>query len=220
MVTSRILYVYWKILGLCPFVVNDFGLIEFSYGGLTYAIILTVCYTVFYVRAVASRTAFALSRESPMSIIADFSGLSIEFALIVLTWLCFGFRQKRMKRIILLFKKSNEQYEALGIRRDLTKKFLNHVKIHALIINAVWYFLYTIDHLLLFSCKEFHLSVWLPFNILRVVSRNIVVMYIYTMKAIEKKFYLLNKKIQELPYVVSMKVIHRERSQKISGHIG
>lgn len=218
--TWRILLLYWKILGLCPFNIAEDGVIRFSYAGTIYGLILAVMYSYYYLLAITTQMTFVLPRKTPITVISNFSGLTVEYACLVLVWLYLGHRRGRLQRMLTRLKNINESFADHGMRTDDTK-FLRNVKIHTTILNIVWYLVCAIAYQLFLHFEPFKLSVWMPIMIPRGVNHNVVLIFVSALRLIKKRFSLLNERIGRLSHEEPRRInVLRKNGGELTGSDG
>lgn len=210
----RSLYFYWRVLGLCPFVPVEGGeMLRSTYIGFAHTTIMTLVYSIIYFRAVANRMNFVLGRETSMFVMSDITGESVEFLIVVTAWLGFALRQNELKRLLKASKNIHEISKGFGIGQDLGG-IVKTAKIHTLAVNFVWLVLFCCDHSLVAKNKVYDLAIWMPFNIPRVITHNVMIMFIDAMLVMNKFFRLLNERICDLSQDVTSKpcsIVKRRR---------
>lgn len=168
-----------------------------SYVGIAYTTIITLGYLVAYIEAVINRVSFVLSRETSMSIVADFSGLSVEYLVVVSAWLCVALRQNKVKSILKTLREIHESSREIGMAQDF-EKIVKNLEIQTLYVNVIWFTLFCCDHVLISSNNAFKLAVWLPFNLPRIVTSNVLIIFVNAMLVVKRLFRLLNENIYDL----------------------
>lgn len=165
-------------------------------------------YLVAYVQVIVNRTNFVLSRESAMSVVADFSGVLVEYLVVVSVWLCFAFGQNKLKSILKMLQNIHEMSQKIGMEQDF-EKIVKTVEAHTFFVNLIWIILLYGDHMILANHKAFRLEVWLPFNLPRIVTNNVVIMFVNSLLVVQNSFHSLNGSIFDLsneatsrPYVI------------------
>ena len=213
------IFTYWKLIGLCPFNLTKYGIFRFSYGGAIYSTILIGTLTLFYVHIMRYRTTYAKPYESPMSLIAAIVTKTADFIMIVMTWLSFGFRQKALRKIQILFKNIVECCDALGIHNNHCN-VARKLNIQAALINFA--FIITNGSFVLSSRmninSQFNISMdWVPFSFGRIVFPNFIILFFATISAINDQFRSLNDKIQDHAKGPSM-ITDTKRLKRLKNH--
>lgn len=190
-------YIFWKILGLCPlaFVEND--VIVYEKGGLFYTMLLTLSFIFFYYRVIEARIYLRQPHETSVIVTADFFGLSFQFFMIITSWLILAFRQNELRKFIETFKLIDVYLKIFGIdqyRQDVVRK----LKLSLIFVNSIWLFLFCCDHFFLYDNVALQFEVWIPFNVPRGISHNVVVMFANSLLTMKSIFHLLNQRISEL----------------------
>ena len=195
--TSKILYIFWKLIGLCPFSLSENGIIQISYSGIFYSTILTLSYTMIYIRAMMNHSRLGKPCETTMSTIADIVAHSSEFWMIFVTWLCFGLCQDRIRRMQILLNEINESCDIFGIVIEYSN-IIRTTKIQTVIVNFSFMMVIASGPLQRSTSAWFELSVWVPFSVVRIVYPNFTILFIAAMSAIRSRFQSLNEKIKQL----------------------
>ena len=190
------LYIFWKIIGLCPFRLTKRGTIRMSYGGAFYSAVLSVWFTVTYLRAMNDRANFVKPGKSPMSEISDFICDTSTYSMVVIMWLTLGFRQKHIQDIQKSFRSIVETCEILGIR-EVHVRMVKVLKIQVTIMNTLAISFFLLGHLSAPSV-QFRLDIWMPFNGTKLVYPNFILLLITLMTVIRDQFRSINHKIQQL----------------------
>ncbi|XP_043284307.1 uncharacterized protein [Venturia canescens] len=133
--------------------------------------------------------------------------------MVISSWLCITLRQRELKKILKMFENLCATLELIGISQS-PNKLSRRLMIHAVILNVVWIFLFCFDHAMLVNNKLFRYDIWMPFNFPRIVSHNVVIMFLNSLLIAKKFFHLLNKKIHTIPDVLTSKpILLRKRLQ-------
>lgn len=209
--------IWWKMIGLCPFIFVDNTMIEFSGARCAYTMALIIAYIILYCRAISNRVEYMLPRETTMTVVADFFGLSMECLMVISSWLYILFRQRELKKILKMFENLSATLGLIGISQSGKKSF-RKLKIHLIIMNLVWISLFCTDHAMFINNKLFRYDVWLPFNFLRIVSHNVVIMFLNALLIAKNFFHLLNQKMHTLPEDLTLNRVSLRRRSKSSVH--
>lgn len=191
------LYIYWKILGVCPIVLVGKKIVVFKKRGILYAVVLTLTYIFLYARVCTYRIFLGQPHETSSSVTADFLGLSMEFLTIVTSWLFFGFRQNELREIIKMVR-SIKALLKISVIDPKAADSIRVLKVTTILMNVTWLLLYGCDMLFIYDYKTFQYDVWLPFNVPRLVSHNVVIIYLNSLLTMKKIFHFLNNGIRDL----------------------
>lgn len=196
---SKYVFYYWKILGMCPFSIDKTEMIRRSPFGTVHTSVLIIGLTILYRRAAIKRWAFALPRETNMTIITDFIGLGLEYIVITVTWLYAIMNQNKLRIILKAFQSTKNNAVRLGMAEYYDDVSIN-LSIYVFAINFMYFVVYTCEHAVEYNAPEFDMTLWLAFNIQRCISLNMVAVFVYSMKTVKAKFKFINLKIQDFPY--------------------
>lgn len=175
--------------------------------------ILAASYSACYFRAITGRTSFVLPRATPMAVIANLAGLSAEYTSLMWAWLVFGFRRKKLRRILALLRKINQSFADCDIRAEDTK-FLKEVAVHLVLVNVAWGSVCTCGYLLLRRFGPWKLTMWMVMNILRLVNHSVVLMFVSSMRLMRERFRLLNQRIRYIPDEDAMSIAVRRKCRQ------
>lgn len=209
----RIHYVFWKLIGLCPFVISKNGKISFSYVGLFYSIALAFVYLICWIKAMKNRLLFSKPRETPMSLIADIVGKSAQFFMVITTWLLFGFRQNRFRSLQESFNKFSDSCVIFGIR-NISSDPVKNATILAVVFNFVWVGVLVCGHFQHSKATTYKVLTWMPFNFGRIVYPNFMIIFVIAMNLIRDRFRSLNDAIGELSQTNSGRLRIRAKRQQ------
>lgn len=191
----KLLYIFWKTIGLCPFNLTESGIIKFSYGGVSYSTILSLSYGLCYYRVIVNRAYYMQPSETPMSMIADMAAITAQFWMIVTTWLRFGYHQNALKSICLSFGRISETCRILGIR-EVRSLSVTSVTIKTAFLSCAWTTMFVSSNLLIWGLHSSQYRVRVPFNFGRLVYPNFVVLFTAAMTVIRDQFRALNNRLQ------------------------
>lgn len=198
MLSAKIVFLLWRIIGLCPYRLDDKKIVRFSYIGLFYSIGLAFLYSVCFVRAMLGSSGFYGRYSSPMARISDLVASSCECCMVVTTWLTFAFSQHRFRRVQMSFKKILNSCAQLGITGAHVDAVKRISKI-AVIFNSTWSLCFFLGNL--YPPEHIDIVVWIPFNLGHIVFPNFIMLYIGIMRSIHALFLLINEKLREIPEV-------------------
>lgn len=192
----KIMYYYEKILGLCPFLLNDTSALKFSYIGTTYNILLTGIYTYCFILIMKLRFELYLPRETTSTVAMDALGIAFQYGTIIASWLTLIFRKKSLKQIFVAFARSESLANQLNIRlfRYDSKK-VRSFGIRLLLINLFYIAIFSIDYFTLTLYNKFQeqATAWGWFNLTKIVIYNVYFIYIQLTYVLQQNFKALNK---------------------------
>lgn len=189
-------YYYFKLLGLCPFVLIDNEISRVSVNGIVYTCMLCIISTNFYCRMAYGRLVFAVPGETPTAVIADFIGLWFEFLCVMSVWLWLAYSYNQLREIINLLQGNKYILKEFGITDDLNKIY-DLFKNYIIIANFASYCFFIFDHIVLFIYAEFDLAVIMPFDFLRILGHNVIMFYSVSLSIVRKRYNSINKIINE-----------------------
>ena len=197
---AALLYYYGKLIGLFPLSLNKVkGKFRTSYLGNLYAILLCISYSVIFYQFFIIRLKNTSPIESIISAVWDRITHFYDFSVIIVSWLTFGLRQKKLKSIIDDIEKTNKIAQKLGIENDM-REIVTSIGIQALFINILCYG-HSIFNLIILSMIDiplFHQTFWILNVLVRVVIHNMLFLFISALQIVEKRFRRLNHRLSYL----------------------
>ncbi|THK32952.1 gustatory receptor 8CTE, partial [Diachasma alloeum] len=208
---SKSMFLFLKLIGMCPFTLDKIDIIRRSKTASLYSTILIVGYTLCYCRVVVSRISIMLPRETNMLVVMDFIGLGLDYWVIMVVWFYALVYQNELRCILKHFITTKREVVLLGMT-ECYDDFTMNLRIFVISLNLFFFVLYVVDHALLYHIKEFEFGVWLPFNLPRCVSINMVGIYLYALKTIQTRFQFINLRIENFPNNFSLEEAPGERN--------
>ncbi|XP_063977342.1 uncharacterized protein LOC135162621 [Diachasmimorpha longicaudata] len=208
---SKGLFLFLKLIGMCPFTLDKIDIIRRSKTATLYSIILLTFYTLCYYRAVVSRISIMLPRETNMLVVMDFIALGLDYWVIMVVWFYAIVYQNELRCILKYFITTKHEVVLLGMT-ECYDDFSINLHIFVISLNLLFFILYIIDHALLYNVEVFEFDVWLPFNIPRCVSINMVGIFFYALKTIQMRFKFINLTIKHFPHDFSDDNVCNERN--------
>lgn len=216
---SPILFYYWKILGICPFVLDDSQIIKRSIGGILYTILLIASYTYCYTRVFASQISNFLSQLALMVVILDGIGIGLEYCVVIVIWIYSLIHQNKLQYILNNFKNNTNNAIALGMLKIPTR-IIRQMQIYLLLQNLYTIIITTFGYWTLWYYKmsKFDIATTISlFNIPRSISLNLITIYIFSLKIIKEQFIFINESIRHLPnYINDRNTLKRYRKQRLN----
>lgn len=186
-----LLYYYEKILGLCPLKINQ-KLFSITNISILYTIILCTIYSLIFYQNIIYRFRMTYGIENFISAIWDRILQILQYILIIITWLNFGLRQKKIKSIVNNFNKTREIAENLGIRND-NFEIIQIIINYTLIINFLYFFLFSVHLNLNITFSSDREKIFALLNSLfRIVYHNMFFLFISALHILYQRFRQLN----------------------------
>ncbi|KAK0158560.1 hypothetical protein PV328_009546 [Microctonus aethiopoides] len=215
---SPILFYYWKILGICPFVLDDSQIIKRSISGILYTLLLIASYTYCYTRVFASQISNFLSHLTLMVVILDGIGIGLEYCVVIVIWIYSLIHQNKLRYILNNFKNNTNNAIALGMKKIPTC-IIRQMQICLLLQNLYTIIITTFSYWTLwyYEMSKFDLATTISFNIPRPISLNLITIYIFSLKIIKEQFIFINESIRRLPnYTNDRNTLKRYRKQRLN----
>ncbi|XP_043285601.1 uncharacterized protein [Venturia canescens] len=200
MTRPKVLYTFFKMIGLCPFAISKNGKFRFSYSGVFYSIALASVSFFCYMKAMKNRLAFIKPRQTTMFLVADILAKSTAFLTAVTTWLIFAFRQNRFRSLQKSFNKFSEACIVFGVC-DGPRYLMKNGTILAVICNVAWGSVLVCGHLQHSKSSTYQFLTWLLFNFGRIIYPNLTIIFFIAMSLVKERFRLLNDAIGQLSSV-------------------
>lgn len=195
--TFRLLYYWGKFLGINPLTLSCKNKLAFSYLSLLYGCSLGTVHFYIAYRAVLCRLHYVLPSETPIATITNIIGIFCQSMEISLTWFLFATRQNRIRFLVNSFAEVERLSTRIGIE-DERDENLRKYAVSLTINNLLYLVSLSISHILLHSYRNYATSVWIAFNVPRIVSFNAGMLFVFSLLGLKQKFRRLNEKLGSL----------------------
>ncbi|XP_043477309.1 uncharacterized protein LOC122508193 isoform X3 [Leptopilina heterotoma] len=210
------LYYFEKIFGLCPLNFNE-KTYYISNTSVLYTILLCTVYSFFFYKNIIIRLNMIYGIENSVSAVWDRILQILQYIVIIVTWINFGFRQKKIKKIVKHFHRTSEIAENLGIRNDNTE-ICRIITNYTLIINFLYFSLFSL---------QLHLNIMFPSDrekfysginsFFRIIYHNMFFLFVSALHIIYRRFRQLNIHVKFFKLSkISRKPLYRVLNYQIS----
>lgn len=187
------IFYFGKIIGLCPLSLKEnksekFHLSKF---GIFYTIFLCTLLSIFFYINISYRFKVMFSIESIVSAFWDRFLQVLQYTAIIVTWLNFGFRQKKLTNIIHDFERTCEIARNLGIESD-NYLIVRLITWNSLFISILYLFLWNIELYINSLSSGTNLTLWAINSIFRILYHNVLFLFITILHIIYRRFRRLN----------------------------
>lgn len=194
------IFYYGKIIGLCPLSLkNDNKMDKFhiSQKGMCYSIFLCVIYTILFYKNIVFRFKIIFTIESIVSAFWDRFLQNFQYSVVIVSWMNFGFRQKKFKKVIDNFNKIGEIARNIGIERD-NFEIIRLITINTILISILYIILWLVEIYInsFFDFKK--LTLWTINSLFRIVYHNMIFFFISILNIIYRHYRLLNIRLKYL----------------------
>ena len=212
--SSLLILIYYceKTIGLCPIVLDNEGFFKTSHFGVFYSILLCLIYVFFFCRAIVDRAETYFPMETVLSVITNGLVVSLQFAMIIVSWIIFAFRQKKLISIMQNFEKTGQIARKLGIHDDSWES-MRTLFIRLIFINAFYCILFIFESVLCTCFPNFDWTIWVPHNFPHIVIHNVLVLFMTALQILKRRFHQLNVQLRNLPLISFQR---RNNLQRIS----
>lgn len=187
----KLVYFYEKTIGLCPFIIDENGFFIHSNLGTIYSLILCILYCVFYVRALIDRSVTIFPMETIIAaIVATFID-GMQFIIVIIAWLIFAFRQKRVLFIFENFKRTEKIARKIGIKNE-GQMIIKMLCIRISFVNIIFGGLFFSKIALSSISPIFKWMIWIPFEFPHIIIHNWFTLFITALDILELRFHKLN----------------------------
>ncbi|XP_023287591.1 uncharacterized protein LOC111673880 [Orussus abietinus] len=188
------LYYVGKVIGLCPYDLDEVNMPKYSCYGVVYGMILSMVYTFLSYNVILERFELIYPYQFPLKIIADIVFLFVAFLATIASWMVFAFGQTQFRTLVASFNDIDDRMEELGIledKRRLIKRFVRDVTV----VNVSFYVLVTGEQVFLLRNPTYNIKVWLPFTAFKTVVYMTLVIFINLLLVLRDRFRALNERI-------------------------
>ena len=199
------LYYYEKLLGLCPFFLNN-DVLSLWYFGAVYNVVLIGCYSFCYFLIIGYRFELRLPRETTLTIAMDGFALTMQYCTVVTSWISLTFYQKRLNKIFSFFIKTDSFMKDLNLPPlQYDNNNVKNIGLRVLLVNVTYIAVFLTDHLTLSLYTRFQeqACVWVWFNIPKIIIYNMHIIFIELILILQHYYKVLNK------------VLYRSFSQRV-----
>ncbi|XP_063990266.1 putative gustatory receptor 59d [Diachasmimorpha longicaudata] len=194
---NRYLNYYLKLLGLCPFDVDDEDVLVRSKVLTMYTCFLCMIFTFMYLHVITWRMFFMFACETPISVISDTISSTLEFLTVMAVWINGVTSQNLLRNIITSFKivaNSLQQFEG----DDGYLEILRKTNFVLLLMNVVYILAGIYTDSVRSHSAIINLTIWNLFNYLRMPAHIITVVFVSTLILVKHQFRLANKSVSKV----------------------
>lgn len=191
----KILYIFWRIIGICPFGLKNWRTICVSKFGAFHSVIFSLVYFLSYTQIAANKTNFHVKHQTTMNKVADVVGHTLETMLTITIWISFGCRQKCIRTIQKAFLRVIKNCELLGIQETHS----NVIKIgqyQTVIANVIWLPFYIVHQI--HAPRNVNRFLLCFFCTCHSMLPNFIIFYCTVVNVIRDQFRSLNRKLREI----------------------
>lgn len=185
------IYYYEKLIGLCPLNIDE-KTFYITNSSILYAVLLCAVYSFLFYKNIVIRLNMVYGIENSVSAVWDRILQILQYIVIIVTWINFGFCQKKIKKIVKNFHRTSEIAENLGIRND-NIEIIQIIRHYTLIINFLYFTLFSL---------QLHLNIVFPSereqfysglnSLFRIIYHNMFFLFISALHIIYRRFRQLN----------------------------
>ncbi|XP_023287593.1 uncharacterized protein LOC111673882 [Orussus abietinus] len=197
------LYYVGKVIGLCPYDLDEANMPRSSSFGLMYGVILSVAYTIVSHGIISERFKLAYPHQTILSIIASSILLSVIFLCVVVSWMVFACGQTRFRSLIENFNDTKDLMGELGILEDennLIRRFIRYI----VVVNSLFYVMLTGEQMALYFNPTYDATLWITFGVVRPTAFVTIVIFTNLLLVLRERFLALNKRILVLERVTAV----------------
>lgn len=196
----KLVFYYEKLIGLCPVEFGKNGHLIISNTGTIYSLILCILYTICYARALINRseTLFPMETFIAATVATYIDGM--QFIIVIVTWLIFAFRQRRIIFIFENFGKADKIAGKLGIK-DENQSNVKMLCSRIICVNIIFGGLFLSKIAFSSISPIFNWTIWVPFEFLHIVIHNLFTLFITALDILERQFHKLNNSLRKLTVI-------------------
>lgn len=192
-----VMYYYEKILGLCPFTLNNGNVFQPSKIGKTYSVILSILYAACCFATIFYRFNIRFPDENQLKVLIDIFGIIFKSSAVIALWLSPVFFQKKLQIIFdrLGFVSKNEESLFERETNNAPRHACKKIKRYFIMVNLLFYILVLAENFLRREYKVFlsQANFWIAYNVPHAVIYNALFVFIEVMAFLRKKFKNMNK---------------------------
>ena len=196
--TITFLYYYGKVMGMFPLTLNHEQEFKRSYKSIIYAIVISMLYILlFYCTLLIDYNADAVNQEIFVAFIVEGFINILQVSAIVLSWLIFAFRQKKIQTIIKNIQKNGEIGRKLGLPDD-NAEIVQTVAIRAIFVNVYFTVALLIEQVCTAKLILNTTLLFIPYKVGQIVIWNVFFLFITALQIMQRRFFRLNVALRKL----------------------
>ncbi|XP_043473983.1 putative gustatory receptor 28b [Leptopilina heterotoma] len=196
----KLVFCYEKLIGLCPVVLGKNGYLIISNTGAIYSLILCIVYSIFYARALINRSETVFPMETFIAATVATYVDGMQFIIVIIAWLIFAFRQRRIIFIFENFEKADRIARKLGIK-DENQSNIKMLCTRIICVNIIFGGLFFSKIAFSSISPIFKWIIWVPFEFPHIVIHNLFTLFITALDILERQFHKLNSNLTKLTVI-------------------
>ena len=191
-------YYYVKIIGLCPFSIDRNGILKYSHSGVLYSTGLSFIYSIIFIQGMIERSEIVIPNQTIMYKISEELVVILQCTMVIVSWLVFAFRQRKLQKIVNDIKNTNDIAKELKMLNDYTR-IIRIFVYYILFLNICFFTLFTLTMVLYNTFPNFNVTLWTLFNFPHIVFHNVLGIFVIAMQIMQWRFHRLNLQLRNLP---------------------